>query len=83
MFLGYLKAGPEMRLQKNFYAEMHIGLVGLMIEYFVPGIFPFIGATTGYRLPLSAGFNLEMEAGANIPIGTISPLVYLMFGVSF
>jgi len=81
--MGYFKGGPEFRLFKNVYTDIHAGLTGIVLASEGFGAVPFVGLDIGYGIKAFDMINLEIEIGGNLAVGGFFPLVYFMFGISF
>lgn len=64
----YIKVGPEIRIAKMMYLDLHGGLGGIIAPSIMEGLiapFPFWGAETGYIIPVSENHSFEIECGFN------------------
>jgi len=83
-FIPYAKFGPEMRLGKNIFLGISLGLILASYETsFFP--FPFFGVNGFYLVELNESLNIEIESGFH---STFSPeklplLFYITAGISF
>lgn len=70
--LPYVKLGPEIRINKYLYFDVHAGL-SLTISSFGYYPIPFIGSEAGYIFPISKSNSIEFEVGTN---GISSEYIY-------
>lgn len=79
----YIKVGPELRIARMMYLDIHGGLGGIIAPSIMEGLiapFPFWGAEAGYIIPASENHSFEIECGFNT--FTLPFLYYLAIAFS-
>lgn len=78
LFPPYIKAGPQLKLYKNFIAGLSAGFVGILVYPI-----PFYGMNFYHLFELYGNSYVELETGFHLSfISKDIPIFYLSIGVS-